>query len=288
MLRRAVYTHSMVLSLQRALKISRPRFWLYVFGPFLLGCVSAIGSQVERIDWRILVYAIFFTFPANVLIYGVNDIFDYETDKDNPKKQGYEVLVKPSEHATLYRVIFLVTFPFVLLLFRVTLLAQLAMIGFLFFSIFYSAEPIRAKAKPFLDSLFNILYVFPGLFGFLLAGGGHVSWMAVVAGSLWCMAMHAYSAVPDISVDQANGIETIATRLGTLRTLILCIVLYAFAGVLASLSGLGFIAFLLAILYVVLMSISLWMPRHQLHTVYQYFPILNTFAGFILFVAILL
>ena len=277
----------MSISVRRLLKISRPRFWLYVFGPYVLGCAAAIGTHIDRIDWMTVVYAVFFTFPANLLIYGVNDIFDYETDKDNPKKQGYEALVMPTEHVPLRNAIMVVTIPFLCLMLQVPLSAWVAIMGFLGFSIFYSAEPIRAKARPFIDSIFNILYIFPALFGFFLMGGTHVSWMYVLAGCLWCMAMHAYSAVPDIAVDRAQDIATIATRLGASRTLMLCGAFYAFAGVLASVAGLGVIASVLAMVYVILIGISLRTSPHALHAVYRYFPFINAVAGFTLFVAIL-
>jgi 4-hydroxybenzoate polyprenyltransferase len=277
----------MSLSLRRIIKISRSRFWLYVLGPYLLGSAAAIGSQISRIHWVVIAFAIFFTLPANLLIYGINDMFDYETDKDNPKKQKYEALVTPKEYTPLRHAILLVTIPFAFLLPMISPWAIIAMIGFLFFSIFYSAKPIRAKAKPFLDSLFNILYVFPGIFGFLLAGGDQLSWMYVAAGCLWCMAMHAYSAVPDIEADRTSGIETIATKLGATRTLALCGALYAFAGILASIAGLELIASILALVYVALIGISLWIPKDKLHAVYRYFPLVNVLAGFTIFVVIL-
>jgi hypothetical protein len=47
-------------------------------------------------------------------------------------------------------------------------LVSLSLLGFLFFGIFYSAPPIRAKEIPFLDSFFNILYVFPGIAAYLV------------------------------------------------------------------------------------------------------------------------
>ncbi len=276
-----------MLSFRRLLKMSRPRFWLYVLGPYLLGCAAAIGTQTVRIDWILITFAIFFTFPANLLIYGVNDIFDYETDKNNPKKQRYEALVDPTEHASLYYAVLLCVIPFAFFLIETSFLAQLAMSGFLFFSIFYSAKPIRAKARPFVDSLFNILYVFPALFGFLLAGGTSISWKYMIAGCLWCMAMHAYSAVPDIAADHANGIETIATRLGVVWTLVVCGVLYASSGILAAVAGLGLIAVLFTLAYVALMIISLCIPANKLPLVYRYFPTVNALAGFILFVVCL-
>ena len=277
----------MLFPFRRLLKISRTRFWLYVFGPYLLGCVAVIGRQIDRVDWHLVIYALFFTFPANLLIYGVNDIFDYETDKDNPKKQGYEALVQPSEHRPLSIAIALVGVPFLVLLWWVPFFARLAMCGFLFFSIFYSAKPIRAKAKPFVDALFNILYVFPGLFGFFLAGGTDVSWLFVLAGCLWCMAMHAYSAVPDITADRANGIATIATRLGARRTLLVCGGLYALAGALSSFAGLGALAIVFAGVYVFLIGMSLRTPVSELQSIYRYFPLINTSVGFLLFVAML-
>lgn len=278
----------MLLSFRRLRKISRTRFWVYVLGPYLLGCVAVIGRQIDRVDWRLVIYALFFTFPANLLIYGVNDIFDYETDKENPKKQGYEALVQPAEHRPLSIAIALAGVPFLVLLWWVPFFARLAMLGFLFFSIFYSAKPIRAKAIPFVDALFNILYVFPALFGFFLAGGTQVSWSAVLAGCLWCMAMHAYSAVPDIASDQTNGVATIATHLGARRTLLVCGALYALAGALAFLAGLGALAIVLAGVYVFLIGISLRTPTNELQSVYRYFPFINTSVGFLLFVAMML
>ena len=72
------------------LRISRPRFWLYLLGPFLIG---AIAADTANFFWPALaVFAFYFTFPANMLIYGVNDIFDYEADKHNPAKKGSELL----------------------------------------------------------------------------------------------------------------------------------------------------------------------------------------------------
>jgi 4-hydroxybenzoate polyprenyltransferase len=34
-----------------------------------------------------LAFALYFTFPANLFVYGVNDFADYDTDKFNSKKQ---------------------------------------------------------------------------------------------------------------------------------------------------------------------------------------------------------
>jgi 4-hydroxybenzoate polyprenyltransferase len=41
---------------------------------------------------------------------------------------------------------------------------------FLFFAIGYSLPPLRAKARPFVDSIFNVLYQFSALFGWVVSG----------------------------------------------------------------------------------------------------------------------
>ena len=153
------------------LKVSRPRFWIYIFGPYLIGLVAAVNYKQELLDWRVLVFGLFFTLPANLLIYGINDIFDYETDKLNPKKEGYEALVTPERRGGLIAAILVTNIPFFAVAVTLGVQPMIAFASFLFYSIFYSAPPIRAKAWPFLDSLFNVLYIMPGIFAFAMLTG---------------------------------------------------------------------------------------------------------------------
>ena len=89
------------MSITKLLRISRPRFWIYLLGPYLIGSILAFEPMQIIWQWQFWLGFVYFTLPANLLIYGVNDIFDYETDKLNPKKQNYEALVTPSEHIFL-------------------------------------------------------------------------------------------------------------------------------------------------------------------------------------------
>jgi len=265
------------------LKVSRPRFWIYVFGPFLIGSIGAISEKNELLNPTFWLYVPFFLLFANLLIYGVNDIFDYETDVLNSKKQDYETIVAPENRQKLWLVILLTTLPFLILTAFQNLLAILAMFGFLFFSIFYSAPPIRAKTIPLIDSIFNILYVFPGIFGYFLLGGTNLSWEIVLAGAFWVMAMHAFSAVPDIDSDQAAGFKTVATLFGGKGTLIFCAILYLSAGIL-TFKYLGIFSLIASICYLAMMFISLWnYSQTHVFAVYRYFPWLNTIIGFALF-----
>jgi hypothetical protein len=49
---------------------------------------------------------------------------------------------------------------------------------------------------------------------------------------LWCMAMHAHSAAPDITADREAGVATVATLIGRQRTLVLCGLAYGLAAAL--------------------------------------------------------
>lgn len=131
-----------------------------------------------------LLFFVMFSFPANLLIYGVNDLADNDTDQHNDKKNGYEHRVRNRFSLLL----FVVIFAFFLLnsVGIVSLFIQpLALVPLgLFFvtAIFYSAPPVRAKALPFVDGVFNILYILPAVtFFVVMADGSELSWYAVAA-----------------------------------------------------------------------------------------------------------
>lgn len=272
-----------MLNLKFLLKISRPRFWIYIFGPFIVGLISSVNSPNELLTFKNLILGIYFLFPANLLIYGINDIFDYETDRLNQKKNEYETLVEPDYRKSLSIIILITNLPFVIFSFFFGFKAILAMIGFWFFSCFYSAPPIRAKAKPLLDSIFNILYVFPAIFAYVLTTANFPPILAIIAAGFWTMAMHAYSAVPDIEADKQANLQTIATKLGSTGTLIFCLICYILSAILAF-QYVRIFAILIGIIYALMIFISLkFNQTNEVFKVYKFFPMVNTLTGFFLF-----
>ena len=267
------------------IKISRPRFWVYITGPFLIGVLAASPVQ----SWPLIILlGAYFTFPANLLIYGVNDIFDYETDKHNPKKEAYETLVKPKEQKQLWRWIAITNAPFLLLLPFLGNNGRWGIAGFLFFSVFYSMPPIRAKVRPLIDSIFNVLYIFPGIVGYAVVSKTMPSLYLCLAAAFWCMAMHAYSAVPDIQADKKAKINTIATQLGKAPTLLFCLVCYGLAAGL-SISTLGQFSIAAGVLYGFMMIITLQAKNAKaVMKLYSLFPYINMGVGMALFFWILL
>ncbi len=263
----------------RFLKTSRPRFWLYTLGPFILPLIVLLPGMVR--EWPILFIGFFyFSFPANLLIYGINDIFDQETDARNAKKEGYEVRLQKKDICSLLLTICITNVPFLVALAVLAPRSIPALLGFLFFSIFYSAPPIRAKAIPFFDGLFNVLYVFPGLVAVLLFPYAHINWTFVVAGTLWCMAMHAFSAIPDIEADTSAHLNTIATLFGARTTTYYCGILWILSAVLAVMAPHGFSAWFICLLLLPYLYLLVKSSRaHAVLNVYRVFPYVNACIG---------
>lgn len=265
------------------LKVSRPRFWFYLFGPYIVGLIAGVTTRGELLSPIYILLGAYFLYPANLLVYGVNDIFDYETDKLNEKKVEYESLVTPERRSKLWLAIFITNFAFVGIVFYATPPAVISAAAFIFLSIFYSAPPIRAKVKPFLDSAFNILYITPGVFSYSLVTGQFPPTTLIVAAGLWTAAMHAYSAIPDIDADKEAGLKTIATVLGPYFTLALCGILYLAAAVL-SFNYIGIASVSLGSVYLILMLASVRSVKTgRLFKLYRWFTFINILAGFILF-----
>jgi 4-hydroxybenzoate polyprenyltransferase len=202
------------------LRMSRPRFWFYLAGPVVVGVTYGAGTPAELFAPVALALFAYFLVPANVLLYGVNDVFDADIDAHNEKKEGREVRYRGGRlvvASVLVCALLAVPFAFVL-----PAAATLALLAWGLLSVEYSAPPLRFKTTPFLDSLSNGLYVLPAVVAFAALAGELPPLAAVGGGWLWAMGMHTFSAIPDIEPDRAAGIETTATALGEGRTYVYC------------------------------------------------------------------
>ena len=65
---------------------SRPLSWINTAFPFAAGYYMISG----RVDATLIVGSLFFLIPYNLLMYGINDVYDYESDLRNPRKGGVE------------------------------------------------------------------------------------------------------------------------------------------------------------------------------------------------------
>ena len=166
--------------------------------------------------WDAIALLLWATLPFNLLIYGVNDIFDQETDAQNARKGGLEgARILASETRTIVIGIVTTNVPFLAyFLFTLPPVALAWVAAYIVIFVFYSAPPLRFKARRFLDSLSNAAYAFPLVF-VPLALGESPLWAAAVGLMAWSVAKHTYDAVQDIDEDRAAAIQTTAVYLGS-------------------------------------------------------------------------
>ncbi len=146
-------------------------------------------------------------------------------------------------------------------------------------SVFYSAPPLRFKARPFIDSLSNVLYAVPGFLGYQHASGHAVSWEVVAVACLWTSAMHLFSAIPDIGADRSADLNTTATVLGHRGSLVLCASLWlAFAAFVMSLQAFRPYSAVLMV-YPAVPLLLLFRPEPVTGRVYWFFPAVNALVG---------
>ncbi len=196
--------------LGRLLYISRPVLWINTVGPALVG--MWLTGDLWR--WEALPLLIWLTLPFNLLIYGVNDVFDQETDAKNPRKGSLEgAKILPEEVLPIWRGVLLTNVPF--LIYFVSVMPYRAALWILLYAVLfvgYSAPPLRFKARPYLDSLSNAAYAFPLVF-VPLALESPVVWPAALGLMAWSAAKHTFDAVQDVDEDRRVGIKTTAVRL---------------------------------------------------------------------------
>ena len=221
------------------LQSSRPISWINTAFPF----AATYVFFTDTIDLTLIIGTLFFLIPYNLLMYGINDVFDYESDLRNPRKGGIEgALLDKRLHKLTIWASALSCLPFVIYLLLVgSVWAGLALVFALFTVLAYSVKGLRFKEKPFLDSITSAShFVNPVIFAALLVGESlaqPVLWQALVAFFCWGMASHAFGAVQDIRADREADIASIATVIGARATTRFAFVLYLAAGLLMATAG---------------------------------------------------
>jgi 4-hydroxybenzoate polyprenyltransferase len=197
--------------ISRLLHISRPVLWINTVGPASVG----VWLSGDLWRWEALPILLWLTLPFNLLIYGVNDLFDQETDAKNPRKGTLEgARITPEEARPIAFGVLLTNLPFLVYsVFFFPFGAILWMLLYTLLFVGYSVPPARFKARPYLDSMSNAAYAFPLVFT-PLALSAPIVWPAAVGLMAWSAAKHTFDAVQDVGEDRKVGIETTAVRLG--------------------------------------------------------------------------
>jgi 4-hydroxybenzoate polyprenyltransferase len=213
-------------SLNLLLRTSRPIVWLWFAFPFLTAAVLSGARLNDPLLWvEFIALGPFYS----LVVYGLNDIYDYESDVENPRKgegKSQGEALKPENHGLVLKA----SAASSVLLMAVALATGdivniLGMSLLIVLAAAYSVPPVRVKERPVLDSILNGLgYVLiPAIIGYSF--GGPVTEFPV-AGAWVAFAisgMHAAFAVMDYKPDKKAGVTTIAIRLGPRKTILFSI-----------------------------------------------------------------
>nr|WP_291381138.1 prenyltransferase [Demequina sp.] len=239
-------------------RASRPVSWINTAYPFAAGYFMVEG----RVDALLIVGTLFFLVPYNLLMYGVNDVFDYESDLLNPRKGGIEGdVVRNRERArTVHRGIIaasaLTVAPMMAwLIVQGTRESAITLAVVVFAVVAYSAPVLRFKERPFLDSFTSAVhFAGPLVYALVLTGAGLTArgvWPIWVAFLAWGMASHAFGAVQDVRADREGGIASVGTVMGARVTTWFALLMYtAASAVLLVLPWPGVLATVLPLAYV--------------------------------------
>lgn len=244
------------LSFKEILVTSRPFWWVNTSAPF----VASYFIINDQLNLTLFIGIFYFAFAYNLLMYGVNDIYDYESDIKNPRKIAAGIdgsVLAKSKHPQLWFWIAVLSLPPTLFLFsKGTLASNIWLIIMLFMVFAYSIKGLRFKEIPLVDSATSSFhYTSPFIYGCLLAGSSNLYLPAFATFYIWVMANHAFGAIQDIKPDREANIASVATKLGSARTIIFVLSAYITAAVLPvifyGLSGIAASILLLPYVYIV-------------------------------------
>ena len=245
-------------AVRQLLGASRPISWINTAYPFAAAYVMTTG----RVDVPLVVGTLYFLVPYNLAMYGINDVFDYESDLRNPRKGGVEgiVLDRRIHRVTIWAAV-VTNVPFVVALALMGSAASNLVLAVSVFAVLaYSVPVLRFKERPFLDSVTSSThFVSPAVFALALADARGASVevdstviLALAGFFAWGVGSHAFGAVQDVMADRAAGIGSIGTALGARDTTIFALAAYVVGGLcLLALPWPGTLAALLAVPYIV-------------------------------------
>jgi 4-hydroxybenzoate polyprenyltransferase len=203
------------------LKVSRPIGWFIPPLVFLIGLLYS-GARLTPLS---ILQALLLSFPYCIFLFGINDVYDYESDKLNPRKKS---VLDLKYHSLVKRISFVV----VLLLILISLVTLnisniLATVLLIFFSYFYSAPPLRFKERPPFDSFLNgALFFIVFSIGFSFGKDVLSIPLKIYFVAMCVMGIHSFSTIMDYSADQKAGHKTFALVFGKRATSLFAFILF--------------------------------------------------------------
>jgi 4-hydroxybenzoate polyprenyltransferase len=195
-------------------QVSRPIIWPVLPLVYLLG-LRAGGAPIYP---SAIAQMLLLTFPMNLIGCGLNDIFDYESDRRSLRRRAiWGAVVGDAERPIVWGSA-LCMMPLVLLGSAATRNWNnfAATVSLLLVAWMYSVPPMRLKERPPLDSLSNGLgyFLLPLVMGYSLGADPRSMPLRYYLLALCVCGVHALATAADYDADRAAGHRTLATAFG--------------------------------------------------------------------------
>jgi 4-hydroxybenzoate polyprenyltransferase len=195
-------------------QVSRPIIWPVLPLVYCLGLHSSHAS----LNVAAIVQIVLLTFPINLVGCGLNDIYDYESDRRSSRRRAvWGAVVRNQDRPLVYRAA-LAMMPIIVLGACLTRNSDniVATISLLLVAWLYSVPPLRLKERPPLDSLANGFgyFLLPFTMGYCLNANPREMPLKFYLLALCVCGVHALATAADYDADRAAGHRTLAVKFG--------------------------------------------------------------------------
>jgi 4-hydroxybenzoate polyprenyltransferase len=196
------------------IQVSRPIIWP------VLPLVYALGLNASHAEWSaaVLVQMAMLTFPMNLVGCGLNDIYDYESDRRSARRRAvWGAVVRNQDRPLVFRAAQFAMPPIVIAAAATRNWDNIvATVSLLLVAWLYSVPPLRLKERPPLDSLANGLgyFLLPFTMGYSLNANPREMPLKYYLLALCVCGVHALATAADYEADRAAGHRTMAVRFG--------------------------------------------------------------------------
>jgi lycopene elongase/hydratase (dihydrobisanhydrobacterioruberin-forming) len=203
-----------MIAILKLLRQSRPIFWVYTGGLYLLGAVWGAVAVHTRVPWESALFLCawaWFAWGENFFGVFLNDYFDRNIDARNPRKRvSWDEWLAPASWM-LVALSVLAYLPLALSFQKLWLYGLVLLVG----NILYDVPPVRLKIRPPFDLLIGACCALPPLFGsYTLVSGEWPPFWAILTGVLIWIGFDFVDKLYDAKADAAAGLTTTATALG--------------------------------------------------------------------------
>jgi 4-hydroxybenzoate polyprenyltransferase len=204
----------LVAKLLFLVQVSRPIIWPVL--PLVYGL--GLNAAHAPLSAAAFIQMVLLTFPTNLIGCGLNDIYDYESDRRSPRRRAiWGAVVRDEDRAIVFRAA-LFMMPLIVLGACLTRNSHniVATISLLLVAWLYSVPPLRLKERPPLDSLANGLgyFLLPFIMGYSLNADPRVMPLKYYLLALCVCGVHALATAADYEADRAAGHQTLAVKFG--------------------------------------------------------------------------